>query len=426
MVVGLAAALGCGAKTGLPSPPPLPVDAGPDGGAPVDPDAGPPPIPCVPVPIDGGPVRATLSIPASLQVVDVMFLLDSTGSMLDEIDAVRRGLRERVVPGVRASIPDARFGVALFGEFPFAPHAPRSVEAYALRSQITEDLPRVEAALDNTPVWANDDDPEAAIEGLYQVATGAGYGTPGARGAIPASPGCPRGGSGGACFRPEALPVVMLITDAPMHNGPPGIPPVAPYRFHLRDPDAAPPSTYEQAVDAARAAGILVLGLGASDRNRPSPRRHLSRLLRDTGSVDVRDEPLYFDIGGGGARIGEDIIRAVERVAAGVPLDVDARVEDLPGDEVDATPLLRGVAARSASPASAVDRIEGDRFVGVVPGTVLTFEVTVDASGLAPSVERRVFPARIVFRANDRTSLGTQRIDLVVPGGEGMGCGDDV
>lgn len=418
IVLGALVLGACGAKTGLDTP-----DAGPDAGidAAIDAgtDAGPPPRPCIEVPPDAGEVRASFSLPASLAVVDIMFLIDSSGSMRDEIDTVRARLRDAVVPGVRAAIPDAAFGVALFGEFPVSPYGPSSVRPYELRSPITSDVTRVEAALDGTPTWGNYDDPEADIEGLYQVMTGEGYGEPTTPGYIAPSLGCPSGGTGAACFRRDALPIVMLITDAPMHNGPPGVPPVDPYTF------SPPPHRYEDAVSAVTATHALVLGLGASDSGRPAPHAHLRQLALDTGSVDGSGNPLEFDIGGGGGAIGSQIVRAVQFVASEVPLDVDAVAEDLPGDSVDASEVLRGMRAVSASPPENVERMDGATFFGVIPGTELTFEVIVDASSLPPSSERRVFPARIIFRASGRSRLDVTEVDIVVPGADGVGCGED-
>lgn len=410
-----ALAVACGAKTGLEAPDGE-VDAGFDAGFDAGTDSGPAPRPCIEAPQDIGPVTAQLNIEASLAVVDVMFLIDSTGSMRDEIDTVRARLRDVVVPGVRAAIPDAAFGVALFGEFPIAPHGPPSIRPFELRTPITTDITRVEAALDGTPTWGNFDDPEAAIEGLYQVVTGAGYGEPDDPGYIPPSTGCARGGLGGACFRRDAQPVVMLITDAPMHNGPPGVPPFANYEF------SPPAHSYAETVAAVRAIEALVLGLGASDRGRPAPLAHLRALARDTDSLDRHGNPLAFDIGDDGDRIGDDIVRAVQLLASDVPLDVDAVAEDLPGDDVDAGLVLRGMRARSAHPPENVERIEGATFHGVAPGTELTFEVLIDTSELPPSAERRVFPARIVFRASGRSRIDIQEVDIVIPGDDGRGC----
>ncbi|MDQ3032121.1 MAG: hypothetical protein M3Y87_06875 [Myxococcota bacterium] len=400
---------GCGAKTGLDVP-----DAQID--AQVEPDAGPPPPPpplCIEVPLDMPEVRVELEIPATLRVVDIMFLIDSTASMQDEIDAVRARLRDSVVPAVRALIPDAAFGVALFGEFPVPPHARRGddVGPFLLRSPITTDIVRVETALDETPVWGNLDDAEAAIEGVFQVVTGEGFPP-----FIVPGVGCPSGGIGGACFRTDAFRVLMLVTDAPMHNGPPGVPPIEPYTF------TPSPHSYEEAVAAMDAGDIFLLGLGATDLGRPNPLPHLAALGRDTGSVDSSGAPLVFDIGSRGDRIGDEIVAAVRRVAADVPLDVDAVVEDRPGDAVDALDVIRGIRALEADPREGVESIEGSRFTGVRPGTLLTFELVLDASELPPSAERREFPARVIFRASGRSRIDVREIVVVVPGEDGAGC----
>src|SRR6185369_11933495 len=98
---------------------------------------------------------------------------------------------------------------------------------------------------------------------------------------------------------------------------------------------------------------------------RPSALPHLQQLARDTDSIDSSGQPLVFDIGGGGGGIGDSIVSAVEHVASGVPLDVDAVAEDEPGDSVDANDVLRGVRAVRADPMENVVAIEGDAFVGV-------------------------------------------------------------
>lgn len=155
---GLACALaagsalaGCGAKTGLEAPD-APIDASLDAAR--VPDAAMPPRECIEVPPGEERVTASLTLPARLRVADVMFVIDSSASMRDEIEGVRNGLRDRVVPGVRASIPEANFGVALFGEFPVFPHARdgSDVGPYRLRTPVTNDIGRVKVSLEDTPV----------------------------------------------------------------------------------------------------------------------------------------------------------------------------------------------------------------------------------------------------------------------------------
>jgi hypothetical protein len=401
-------ALGCGAKTGLSAP-----DLGPDLGVDMGPDMGPPPPPppvCVEVPRDAETVEASFELPVALAVVDVFFLLDATASMLDEIDTIRNRLRDRVVPGVRAAIPDAAFGVALFGEFPEEPHGPSDVRPFEARRTVTTDVIQVETALEGLPSWGNFDEPEAATEGLYQVATGEGLSP-----WIDRTAGCPRGGEGGACFRSTSLPVILLITDAPMNNGPRGVEPVSTYDFDG-------PHSYAEALEALDRLGVLVIGLWATDFGSMSPADHLRRVSRDTGALDEDGQPLARSIGSSGGGVGEGIVSAITRLAEGTPLDVDAVVEDVRGDEFDARDLVIAVEPESADPADGVERIEGGVFVGTSPGTRVTFRVRIDPSVVPERAETLRIPARVVFRAFGRSRLGVQDVILLVPGTDGGSC----
>lgn len=402
MILACVTCVGCGAKTGLYYD---------DGGGPDVRDAGPDvfdaamdvPIPCFEVPREAGPVDIAFQLPVALRVADVFFLIDATASMEDEIDTIRRRLRSEVVPGVRARIPEAQFGVALVGEFPERGFGPPEVRPYELRQPVTDEVIQVEAALERFPTWGNFDEPEAQVEGLYQVATGEGLAP-----WIAPSSGCPRGGRGGACFRRDALPVVLLITDAPMNNGPRGISPQSDYDF-------PGPHTFEEAVAAAQELGIFVIGLGARDALSDSPMPHLRAAASATGAV-ANGELLAIDIGGDGSGVGEGIVSAITRLAEGTLLDVDAIVEDVPGDEFDARDLVESIRPLEAVPASGVREITGDSFLGVVPGTSVTFRVQVNAESVPPSSETLRIPARVLFRAFGRSRLDRREILLVIPG----------
>jgi len=404
--LALWSSLGCGAKTGLDTPDAV-VDAAPD----VMMDAELPPARCIEVPPGTDVVRADFTVPVTLAVVDVFFLIDATASMTDEIENVRERLADVVVPGTRREIPDAAFGLAFVGEFPVDPHGPRRVRPYELRSTITTDILQIEAQLETVPTWGNHDDPEAQIEGLYQVVTGEGLDP-----WIDPTLGCPRGGVGGVCFRTDSLPVIVLITDAPMHNGPPGVLPVEPYEFEG-------PHSYAETMNELRSAGIRVIGLGASDARRPSPLPHLREVANDTGAT-AEGGTLVFDIGSTGDGVGVGIVDAIRSLAEGLPLDVDALVEDVAGDELDARALVSAVRPLRAEPMSGVREVGEGVFIGVQPGTLVTFQLEVDASAIPASDSTRRVPARIIFRAFGRSRLGREDVVIVLPGMDGGGCED--
>ncbi len=174
---------------------------------------------------------------------------------------------------------------------------------------------------------------------------------------------------------------------------------------------------------ALRAEGVRVVGLGAEDPGAPSPLADLRAIATDTGAVDASGNPLVFDIGSSGDRVGTGIVQALETVASGLPLDVDAIAEDVPGDGYDATRFIQAVHPLSADPPDGVASMDDHHFVGVKPGTRVVFELVVDTSHIPPSPLTRHIPARIVFRAFARSRLGQQRITLVVPGTAGGDAG---
>ena len=63
------------------------------------------------------------------------------------------------------------------------------------------------------PIGCGQDWPEAGIEGLYQVATGAGL-----TGPAPTSVPANTTGVGGVGYRAGTMPVVVTVTDAMMHG----------------------------------------------------------------------------------------------------------------------------------------------------------------------------------------------------------------
>ncbi|MEM9195076.1 MAG: hypothetical protein AAGF12_38245 [Myxococcota bacterium] len=395
----------CGSKTGLEAPDADLPDATPDATVRER---------CVELPPETDRILVDFTLPVSLAVIDLFFLIDATASMEDEIDNVREGLTDVVVPGVRRAIPDAAFGLSFLGEFPVEPHGPRDVRPYDLRVPITQDIPRVEGALEGVPEWGNFDEPEAQVEALYQVATGEGL--PGRfMDILPPSIGCPSGGTGGVCFRNDSLPVVILITDAPFHNGPDG------RNAYRGIPEA---HSYAEAVDALLDISVRVIGLGARDLGAESPMPDLRRVASDTGAVREDGAPLAFDIGSRGNRVGSGIVDAVERLAQGLPLDVDAVAEDVIGDRIDARELIAEIVPRSADPRDGVVAIGETRFIGVTPGTEVTFEVVIDGSAFERRSETVFVPARVQFRAFGRSRLGSEQFTIAIVGESGEGCAD--
>lgn len=109
-----------------------------------------------------------------IQLGDVMFILDETGSMQGTLDDVASNFSD-VVTQAGAVIPDLTFGVASHDDYVSGVMAEAPDKAYHPRVQQTSDLARVQAGLDALEAGGGLDSTESQIEALYQASTGIGY-----------------------------------------------------------------------------------------------------------------------------------------------------------------------------------------------------------------------------------------------------------
>jgi alpha-tubulin suppressor-like RCC1 family protein len=127
-------------------------------------------------------------------------------------------------------IDEVSLGSGTFGDLPFTAYAGNQALAEPLRSERARlVMPYVHnvSILDDVYAsvgmrsYGSTGDPDVAgsqIPALYSLATGAGLYAGVDRYAVPPN-NCASGG-GQACFRPDANRVVIMLSDAPMHNGP--------------------------------------------------------------------------------------------------------------------------------------------------------------------------------------------------------------
>lgn len=187
----------------------------------------------------GGTVTlaADISVSATIAKADAYILMDSSGSMKAEQDQLVADLRsgtfltaeeqvscpdgidKGLIGAMTCAVSNLWFGVGQFNEIPLVPHAdPFDQSPYHHHLDMTDNFEDVSQATARLVTTYNKDDPEAATQAIYSTVTGRGLGpwVPN-RGACPA---VPAGRWGYPCFRPGALPIIMLFTDEDMYNGP--------------------------------------------------------------------------------------------------------------------------------------------------------------------------------------------------------------
>ncbi len=118
---------------------------------------------------------------------DVVLLVDTTGSMGGAIANVKTNLHA-VITNVKASQPSAQFAVASYRD------EGDGAELFQVAQNLTADEPSVQAGVDSLAAGGGGDLPEAWINGLFQVSTGA------------------------IAYRPGSSRIVVLVGDAPSHD----------------------------------------------------------------------------------------------------------------------------------------------------------------------------------------------------------------
>ena len=199
----LALALGCGTRTGLDithaerdggTDAPSALDAGATSDAALA-DGGVP-SPCVVLPPEEPPTEIIVSFVSRVVTADVLFLVDTTGSMRNEIARIRETLRDVLAPAMGDAIGDVQLSVASIADFPVGTYGAPDDAPFLLLQSSTADVAEAQRAIDALPASSGLDGPEAQTEALYQTATGEGIG----RFVPPAA--CPSG-VGYPCFRSD-------------------------------------------------------------------------------------------------------------------------------------------------------------------------------------------------------------------------------
>lgn len=426
------------------------------------------------LPWHGAPVEREVEFRVGLRAVDALMLLDTTASMGDTLRALRASLttaRTGIVDAARARVADAWFGVTHFEDFPVAPYGaatdrvmhpfcagPPGTRGCAPGQGITLQPPGREADLAATlgaiTLGDGGDGPDAQVEALYQAITGEGLFAPSMPRGCVDEPGrapcwvpprqCPEGTRGGACFRPNALPLVMLFTDGEFHQGSP-----APGTTLAHAPYGglapAPHDLADVAAGFARVGGLAV-GFNANPdvrcadaspaaRRPGSPCLDLRALAQATGAVDRAGRPLVFDLPApdamNAAPFAAKVLEALDAVTRDVPVDLASAARNDPANAngVDASRMvLRRVTTCAATGSErcwaapdglatpAVARTDLTTFYRVVPGTRVRFTVTLgnDVAEGDPRASTRYRIALDVVGAA-AASYGAREVQVIVP-----------
>jgi len=345
--------------------------------------------------------NTTLQVPFTPEIIqaDVLFVLDSTCSMTDELETMANNFSQVVAD---IGIPDLAFGVAEFQDYAMEPFGLWyfNDKPFTLNQQITTSTGLVQQALDGlTPIFHDGGDfPESSLEALYQALTGVGYDMDGDNqldavvgtanntdvppflssaadafggGTSDANtPGTPGAGTlGGAGFRAGSVPIIVYTTDNLMRDAD------QPATFGL-PPTGSNPAGLSDVVTAASNLGAKFIGIGTDT----TPQAQMNGLANQTGSLADLDgngtvEPMVFV--GLDNQVTTFVIDGVEALTDSGVFDLTLEVDDGAYDfVVDVSPAV--------APA-------------VTVGTSVTFDVTLyPGVPLIPQDQVFVFPMQIL------------------------------
>lgn len=332
-----------------------------------------------------------LDFSARLGRGDIFFLVDTTGSMGAAINNVRSSLSSTIVPAVTEAIADVVMGVGDFRDFPVDPYGDSGDWAFQVRQPMTSDVASVQSALNGLRAGGGNDGPEAAVEGLFEAVGGS----------------C-ASGFGAACFREASHPIVVVVTDAEMHNGPSG----------ANAYSGLSARTWSEMTSALNAQSVKVVGAAVDPISFGLPfplpnaaRPHLEELARATGSRAASGSLTVYDAPGGS--VSTAVVDGIIDLVGATTQDITSAQRDDASDEVDATRFIQAVTPVRATRATTFD---ATTFYGVAGGTTVTFQVTFQNDFLPQQTFVQIFQAFIdVLDTASGTVVDTRNVYIVVP-----------
>ena len=379
------------------------------------------------VPYEGmpQPERDALDFSTDLRRGDVYFLMDTTGSMDEEIATLRADLETVILPAIRARIPEARVGLGRYDDYPTDGYGGVGDVPYEHLLSMTDDSAAVIAAVGTLATNYGDDRPESAGAAMYAAMNGVSLDWPEPVVGDPqydphpvpaAAPSCAPGELGHPCFRPDAIPVFVNITDAPLHNGPPdaGV---------MTHPYSFPSPSYDELIASLGVHHARVLWIDSGDA---ASRADGRRIAEDTGAVDGSGVGLVFPISRTGVGLTSAVVEGIRAVSA-IAFDLSLRWEDDPSDAVDTRTAFvssvaastGGIGARGCAPRAAAD-LDGDgvldTFREVGPGERVCFDIVPRVNGsVAATLAPQVFRATLTVLGDGFTPLDQRDVYFLVP-----------
>lgn len=373
---------------------------------------------------------------------DVFFMVDSTGSMDGEIANLVSGLGD-IVREMRTSLTDVGVGFGQFAGFGGAAEVCQTIPGFPpicsgadgpegdvpfeLVQTITTDDTVMDSAVRMLQARTMSGAGTASsAEALYQAATGEGFLPWVDMQLCPAFPDEESSRYGYPCFRPGALPVMVVLTDTASRNGP-GSSTTDYDPANYSPPASRGPHTYEETLAAVNGIGSRIIGI-ISGTEAGDPVGQFRTWANETGTVDASGTPIQFSISSDGSGLDSRVIEAIRTLAEETPQDISAEVRDGEDRPTEIGPVDAGEFVKAITPVSMfaegvthdcpdAARCDDTRFLDVTPGATVRFRVRFLNDFQEPRSFAQVFLAEIVVLGNGVAELDSREVIIVVPAG---------
>jgi hypothetical protein len=338
-------------------------------------------------------------------------------------------------PAITACIPDLWSGAGAFGTTSnqAACHTSSSCDptgdgnfVYENLLDVQPDAASTQAALPSwcwgVPCW------EPGLAATFYTVTGMGSQSAIAAGyTVPTLPvaepmGCPYGYRGYPCFRPDSLPIILLIGDEEFKEC------YLPDGASLGDCVSSKhsrmtPRDFPIVSGAVNDLGAKVIGIqGAGGGS--ELRTDFETLCQQTGSVDANGDPYVFD--GADANAGQAIADGIRELTSSLPLDMAPEMVDDDTDSVDTlAAFLDHLETHTPGTPECIQwpdlqDADGDgyneKFIQVTAGLPVCWKIHVKQNTtVQPTTEIQVFRAELHLWGNGVTLLDTRTVWFVVP-----------
>jgi len=331
---------------------------------------------------------------STIDEIDVLTIMDTSGSMGEELGIIKSNV-SAMTQSIVTDYPDAAFGMTTLGTLGY--------DVYRVVHNIDTSAVNYSSAVSSIAFSANGGTEYHAVA-IDQAVSGTGTeqtvreydGASQYEIDIPAA-SCSAGQRGGACFRENSLPIVVVISDEAFDTD-----------GWIWDSGFA--TTADDVSDSLNAINAKIGIIDACGTAGTLMMDDAAKFALDTNSYDSVGDSFYKAISSSGINLDTEWTTMVKNMISDTVMDIELDITQGASNPVNVLNLIDSYTAFSASPAGGIDSKSGSEFLGVKRDTNLTYKVVFSNSGSSTGVK---FSELILSAVWGDIVVGTKTITVV-------------